>query len=371
MSERQVGVALFCFGDKKAAGKARRPLESKLEANGDAVLETTVLQVDAKGKASVHDVRRVIAGTLTATVTWGLFGLVAGTNKVESTVIWAVIGAVCGGGYAYFTEHVLTKAELGRVGRTLGPNTSALLTYAQTSDPARLLEAGQASNPSAASVATIDTDLGARVFAGSASPIEVSDGSATAAPNQTSVLSMLLVRYPDLGAAAQIAAKQPKKPKAGAPQIELVIETRENGRRHVADPTRGTEAWARSDVVSWGLFGVVFGAIAGALGGGGLHGAVDGGVLTGIGWAVFGLVAGALYGLWAGRSISARRLKGVGPVLPHGTSALLAWADGPVRQAALDALDAAGAQRLVLCFNPVPGGAVIEAAGQPRGEEDE
>jgi hypothetical protein len=147
----------------------------------------------------------------------------------------------------------------------------------------------------------------------------------------------------------------------GAPQIELIIETNGNGRRHVADPTRGTAAWARSDVVSWGLFGVVFGALAGAIGGGGLHGLVTGAVITGIGWAVFGLFAGALYGLWAGRSISARRLKGVGPLLGHGTSALLAWADGPVRQQALEALAAPEARRLVLSFNPVSGGAVIEA----------
>ena len=140
-----------------------------------------------------------------------------------------------------------------------------------------------------------------------------------------------------------------------------MIETKQNGRRHVIDPTRGTAAWARADVVSWGLFGLVFGGLAGAIGGGGLHGLVHGAVVTGIGWAVFGLVAGALYGLWAGRSISARRLKGLGPLLGHGTSALLAWADGPVQQQALDGLDGPEASRLILSFNPVSGGAVLEA----------
>jgi uncharacterized membrane protein len=366
MNEREVGVALLCFGDKKAAGKARRPLETKLRSNGDRVLQTTVLQVNGKHKASVHDVRRVVAGTLTAALTWGLFGLVAGTNKLESTIVWAVLGAICGGAWAYYTEHVLTKAELGRIGQKLAPNSSALVTYAETSDPALLLATGDTYGPSAASIAVIDADLSPRVFAGSTAPIEVPHGSARGSlPDEASLLSMLLFRYPDTKAAPRIAAEVAKAKAShnGAPQVELVIETAQDGRRHVIDPARGTAAWARSDVVSWGLFGVVFGALAGAIGGGGLHGLVEGAVVTGIGWAVFGLVAGALYGLWAGRSISARRLKGVGPLLGRGTSALLAWADGPVRQQALDALGAPEDRRLVLSFNPVPGGAVIEAGG--------
>jgi uncharacterized membrane protein len=364
MSARQVAVVLVCFGDKKAAAKARKPLETQLRSNGDVVLQTTILQVDGKHKASVHDVRRLVAGTLTAALTWGLFGLVAGTNKVESTIIWAVLGAICGGAWAYLTEHVLTKAELRRIGRQLGPDTSALITYAETSDPTRLLAATHSGEPSAASAAVIDADLGARVFAGSLTPVEVPHGpSAHPALDQTSLLRMLLYRYPDPKAAARVAARvsRAKAEENGVPQIELIIETDGNGRRRVVDPTRGTAAWARSDVVSWGLFGVVFGALAGAIGGGGLHGLVDDAVVTGIGWAVFGLFAGALYGLWAGRSISARRLQGVGPLLGNGTSALLAWADGGVREQALDALGAPEDRRLVLSFNPVPGGAVIEA----------
>ena len=366
MSDRDVAVLLVCFATKKGASSSQRALEERVRSSGDSVLQTTILQVDGKHKASVHDPRRVLAGTLTAALTWGLFGLVAGTNKVESTIIWAIIGAICGGAWAYYTEHVLTKSELGRIGQALAPNSSALVTYAETSDPARLLTASHTYGPSAASVAVIDRDLSPRVFAGSAAPVEVPHGSpAGSPPDRTSLLSMLLVRYPDIKTAPRVAAQlsKAKASENGAPQVELVIETKPNGRRHVVDPTRGTAAWARADVVSWGLFGLVFGALAGAIGGGGLHGLVHGAVVTGIGWAVFGLVAGALYGLWAGRSISARRLKGVGPLLGRGTSALLAWADGPVHQQALDALGAPEASRLVLSFNPVDGGALIEAGG--------
>jgi hypothetical protein len=63
-----------------------------------------------------------------------------------------------------------------------------------------------------------------------------------------------------------------------------------------------------------------------------VHSFVSDAVVTGIGWAVFGLLAGALYGLRAGRAVSAGRLKSLGPFIAPGTSMIVAWAGGPVRQ---------------------------------------
>jgi hypothetical protein len=106
---RQLGVLLECFSGDQAAGKARRGLDTRLKARGAALLDSVVVQVNAKHKASVHDPRRVVQGTLTAALTWGLFGLVAGGLK--SLAIWAILGAVCGGLWAYYTEHLLRKAS--------------------------------------------------------------------------------------------------------------------------------------------------------------------------------------------------------------------------------------------------------------------
>src|SRR5262249_37522471 len=137
-----------------------------------------------------------------------------------------------------------------------------------------------------------------------------------------------------------------------ATQVDLVVETDRHGRRHTHTPTLGLAAMTKSDIVSWGAFGVLAGGISGAINGG----IVKSGVLTGIGWAVFGAFAGSLYGRWVGRSISARRLKVVGSLLAPGTSMLLAWGDGD-DQRTVDALSAANSQRLVLRFNAVERGA--------------
>jgi hypothetical protein len=362
--DRALGVLLECFGATKSASKARRGLDAQLKAQGDALLDTVVLHVSAKHKASVYDPRRVVRGTLTAALTWGLFGLVAGGLK--GLAIWAILGAVCGGLWAYYTEHILTKSELARVGTGLPASSSALVAWAETTDPRGLLKAAASHAPATASVAGIGDDLTARVFAGATDPIELPRGAEEGpiTPGQAAPTSMILLRYPDPGAAKQVASRAApaSKKTAGPVQVELVIWADPGGRRHVADPSQGVMAWAKSDLISWGLFGVVVGALAGAFGGGGVHSFVSDAVVTGVGWAVFGLVAGALYGLWAGRAVSARRLKGLSGLLVPGSSMLVAWADGPISQDTIGTLTRPGSLRLILRFNTVEGGAVLEAA---------
>jgi hypothetical protein len=360
--DRQLGVLLACFAESKLAAKARRPLDGKLRSGGDVILDTVMLKVNEKHKASVYDPRRVLAGTLTPALTWGLFGLVA--SGVQGLVIWAVLGALCGWLFTYYSYSVrhATKAQLAQIGARLPSNSSALLLFAETNDPRRLLTATADHAPAVASIAMIAEDLSARVFAGADNPIEVSHSSAAEAPplDQTALLSMIMLRYPGPDtakrAASRIVAGETKS--ADATEVELVIDTDGDGHRHVSDPKLGVGAVARSDLISWGGFGVVCGAIAGASGGG----ILKAGLITGIGWGLFGLGAGALYGLWAGRSVSARRLKGIGPLLAPGTSMLLAWAEGPVSQHTIDTLTAPQSQRLVLRFNQVERGAVLEAA---------
>ena len=110
------------------------------------------------------------------------------------------------------------------------------------------------------------------------------------------------------------------------------------------------------------MFGVAWGLIVGFAGGNnGVLGAIESGVLIGVLWGIFGAFAGALYGMWAGRGVSARRLKGLGDFVPPDSSLALAWARrAPRSQQAMEHWAAAGSQRLILRFNPVGRGAVLE-----------
>jgi uncharacterized membrane protein len=357
-------VLLACFAGAKRAAKIRRQLDKRIVESGDTVLDQVVLKVDAKHKALVYDPRRTLAGTLTPALTWGIFGLLAG--GLESLGVWAVLGAVCGGLYAYYFEHLLTKDELKRIGGRLPGNSSAIVAFVRGPDPRRVLSSTTPHQPATASVAAVTADLSAQVYSGAAQPMETPATPASAAPtaaaDQAAELTMLLVRFAGEHTARQALAKsgaashQDQK----APQVELVIETNEHGRHRVINPTTGSAALSKSDTISWGLFGLAWGAIVGFAGDGGILGSIENGLVTGILWALFGAVAGALYGLWAGRGVSARRLKGLGPFVPPGTSLVLAWAEGPLSQETIDRWTAPGSQRLILRFNPVGHGAVLE-----------
>jgi hypothetical protein len=356
-SDGQLGLLLACFDGRKTAGKARGSLEGQLQAQGDELLDTVVLEVDEKHKASVHDPRRILWGTVSAALVWGLCG-VAGADGVWSVLFWGAVGAIGGVLILYYSLHHLTKSELASIGSGLPAQSSALVVSAATKHPRRLLEAPAVQTTTAASVAAIGGDLTTHVFAGPADPVEVPPDSAELRGDSTQV-SMVILRYPSPGTAKQMVRRPPAD---SVLEVEMMIRRDSDGSRHVSDPYFGVRALAKSDLLWWGGFGLVFGALGGAVGGGGVLGFIEDGVLEAIAWGILGLGAGALYGLVFGKAFSARRLKGIGSLLTPGTSLLMAWVDraSPLTASALDAYTTPGSQRLVLNFNSGEGGAVLE-----------
>jgi hypothetical protein len=209
----------------------------------------------------------------------------------------------------------------------------------------------------------IEPDLSARVFSGAADPVELPAAPASShTADRNTALSMLLVRFKGEHTVRGIEEKLMGSSEGAdkTVQAELLFEVDKRGNASVRSPAQGVAAMAKSDVVSWGGFGVVYGAIVGAVSNGGILSFIEGGVATGIAWAIFGLVAGALYGLWAGRAVSARRLKGIGPLLPPDSSMMLAWADGDITQQMVAEFSTTEGQALILRFNPAGRGALLE-----------
>jgi hypothetical protein len=304
-SDRELGLLLASFAGRKTAGNTRRGVEGRLRAQGNELLDTVVLEVDEKHKASVHDPRRILWGTVTAALVWGVCGLATG-NGVGSVLIWGAVGLVGGALCFYYMLHQLTKSELASVGSGLPAESSALAVWVGTKDARRLLEAAAVESPTAASVVAIGTDLTTSVLAGPADPVESPPGSADALRGDSVAVSMVMLRYPSPETAKQMALQPPAD---SVLEVEMMIWRDTEGSRHVSDPASGVRAMAKSDLLWWGGFGLVFGALGGAVGGGGVLGFIKGGVLTAIVWGVVGLGVGALYGLLIGKAFSARRLK--------------------------------------------------------------
>ncbi len=359
----QLEVLLACFDGRHQAARTHRALSKQIKADGGTILDDVVLRVTPRGKARVYDPRRTVAGTLTPALTWGLFGLLASRGSWKSLVLWAVVGGACGGLYAYYAEHLSSKHELARLGKQLPPDSSAILVYTAGADAAKLTSAAARFGPSPSSVATIGADLSATAQSGTVSPAGATPAPAGNVPvNHDQLLSMFLFRYAGSDTAKRVNAEASGKANGNQPaaDTELLLRTDPGGRRHVVSPAHGAMAFAKSDLVSWGAFGLVFGAIVGFTNHGGFFGALKGGVLTGLGWAIFGLAAGALYGLWAGRAVSARRLRAVQQLMPPDTSMVLAWAEGTPEDNAVAAWSEPASQQLVLRFCQAPHGAVLQ-----------
>lgn len=362
-ADTQMCVLLACFAGAKRAGKVRGQLGKQITSGGDRVLDEVVLKVNAKHRAVVHDPRRTLAGVLTPALTWGIFGLLAGGLRGSGS---GGCSAPSGAAYMPITPSMcsprMSSSASAAACRAI-PRPSWL--GSRGPDPRRVLSSAASYGPATASAAAIGADLSARAYSGASNPLETSTARAGAAPqaaNQATVLSMLLVRFAGEHAARRVLGKSgsAKHQDQKAPQVELVIETNEHGRRRVIAPATGSAAFSKSDTISWGLFGLVWGVIVGFASHGGVLSSLKSALVTGILWAIFGMVAGALYGLWAGRAVSARRLKGVGPLVPPGTSLVVAWAEGALREDTIEQWAGPGSRRLILRFNPAGPGALLE-----------
>lgn len=362
--DARLSFLLACFEGAGSAAENRKPICRDLDRRGIEVLEEFIFKVDAKGKVRIYDPHRTLAATFTPALTWGLFGLLAGSAGWVSLAIWGVLGAICGGLYGYLNVHSLAKTQLTRVGRGMRHDSSALAVFVRAGDADAVLSSVGSFQPTSASVAVISGNLSAEVIAGAANPVEVSRIEAGAGPppeNETTLVNMLFVRHEgrrvNWGAAS---AGKPASSKAARPEVAVVLEADEYGRLHVHDPKWGVRSVRKQSLVSWGAFGVLFGVVAGLTGGGGILSSIESGVAVGIVWGVFGAIAGSLFGAWAGRPISSRRLQAMNGFVPPDSSLALGWADGAQGNEAIRRWAPPKSRRLLIRLNPTPQGILLE-----------
>ena len=303
----QLGVLLACYEGRKTAGRVRRGLTDRLRTQGDQLLDTIVLQVDGKHKATTHDPRKVMWAAVTAGLVWAVIGL-AGSHGLWSVLFWGALGAIGGILFLYYSLRHLTKSELARIGSALPADSSALSIWVGTQDARLLLEAAASSKPTGASAASIGTDLSTQVFVGAGDPVETPAGTGKDLRTADTVLSLVTVTYPSPETAKQMALHPPVKSPL---EVEMAIQSDPDGHRHVTDPSLGVHAAAKVNLVQSAVCGLVFGVVVGLAGGGDLLGLVERGIWSAVIWGIAGFFLGALYGYLFLKSFSPRGLKGV------------------------------------------------------------
>ena len=210
----------------------------------------------------------------TSCSTWGVFGLIAG--GLQGLWVWGILARDLGcARRPHRTPREQGRAQAGR--QRLPPDSSAIAIFVQGSDPhnacsPRSGPSSPAPRPGRCHRPGPFRRRSMRATSSRSSPPERS--GAAPAPSQTTLLSMLLVRFAgEHGAKKALGdSVRAKHPDLRAPQVELMVEANKEGRRRVVNPTTGTAVMAKSDIIGWGVCGVVWGAIVGFVGGAGALG---------------------------------------------------------------------------------------------------
>jgi uncharacterized membrane protein len=347
-------ILLACFARDKGASKVHRAISKRLRGNGDSIFDEVIVIVAHKHRLHLHYPRKVIPGALTLALTWGVLGLL--TGGVQGLGVWPIVGATCGGLFSYYGLSRLGKDQRKDIGEHLPAGSSALAVSVKGSDPEHVLAAVAPSGPVAASVAAIGSDLSGRVLkSGDGPPGNGLAGTSAGQKGtraQPTQLVMIMVRF----AGQQCSPQGARSCWSSQRQRARCSPSRggdRSGRARQATGHRSGERPGCDRQVGHRRLGGLRACLRD-------HHRLRGqrrGPGAGRAWpghrhrlGAFGIVAGALFGLWTSRSVSVRRLKGIGPLVPPGSSVVVGWAASSVPAAAAGGWLAAGAQRLLVRF---------------------
>jgi len=348
------GILLVCFDEPKRAQQVKEALGKEIKQGGDLILDEMVMRVDEKRRVYVYEMGKAARGAAVVAVTWGAFGLL--TGGLRGLVIWAVIGAVCGGIYMYYVAHTLSDAELKNIARCMPPNSSVLLAFLKTSHAQQIIDSVSRYSPAASSLVTVGEGMATSVISGTSDKAE--QPSPTSTPVQAGAdgdnpLSILVFRYTGHQTARQVEAelKEEWKKAGDAIQTEVMIEVDEQKKVHVYNPSTGVRAQAISSMISWGLSGLIVGVLTGLFSGGGLLGSLSSGVTLLITWGLFGIVAGALAAFVVNRAIPTSRLRKLSALMQADTSVILALVQGTYTHQMISDLSTHDAKMLIIRIN--------------------
>ena len=114
--------------------KAAKTLED------NRVVASALVEVDAQGKAHVHQHGRGGVGAAAGIMAGEALALLGGPAGL---LVWAVAGSAIGGAAGHFVDRAFSKEDLAKLKDQMPPNSSAILTMAKDAQTAGIKAAMQ------------------------------------------------------------------------------------------------------------------------------------------------------------------------------------------------------------------------------------
>ena len=130
-------IVAFVFADPNTAKEVSKELKHEAKGAGYKIIANAAVEVDAEGKAHIHEAGH---GTLGAVLGAGGVGLLSLIGGPVGLLAWAVAGGVVGGFAGKIGGRAIPKKDLEELAAKMQPNTSAILAIVEDKEAEALID---------------------------------------------------------------------------------------------------------------------------------------------------------------------------------------------------------------------------------------
>lgn len=130
-------IIAFIFTDPKKAKQVSEELKKSAKPEGYKVIANVAVEVDAKGKAHIHEAGHGRWGAGIGIVGGGLLSLLGGPVGL---LVWAVAGGVIGGEIGKHMGRAIPADDLKKLAAQMTPNSSAILAMVEDKEAEALID---------------------------------------------------------------------------------------------------------------------------------------------------------------------------------------------------------------------------------------
>lgn len=170
-------IVAFVFADPNTAKEVSNELKHEAKGAGYKIIANAAVEVDAKGKAHIHEAGHGARGAILGGGGVGLLSLIGGPAGL---LAWAVAGGVIGGFAGKIGGRAIPKKDLEELAAKMQPNTSAILAIVEDKESEALIDSMKGYKAQVVTM-TMGDEVSGEIAQGVAAEVEV-PADAGAAP---------------------------------------------------------------------------------------------------------------------------------------------------------------------------------------------